>query len=110
MANNDRNAVQSGLSDLLGDVIKGDRKTSGRNRKEIEPIAEPVPANQDQNAMISNDVDVTDEIMTLTHYDVMTELQADKQTDKPSKQIDAPATPRTSAQKRESERCYPSCT
>lgn len=82
MANRDRNAVQNGLDDLLGNVIKGDRKTSGRVQKEIESPVSSDAASQNQNDMIGHINAEESDTMTLLHYDNMTGRQTNKQTDK----------------------------
>ncbi len=67
MANNDRAVVQSGLDDLLGNVIKSDQKSAGRSQKELEvPVVEtPIKLEPD---------------MTLLQYDNITQSQTNKQT------------------------------
>ncbi len=70
MANNDRAAVQSGLNDILGDVIKSDQKSAGRSPK--------LPAAKFPDTAEQPDA----EDITLLHYDNNTLLQTNKHTNK----------------------------
>ena len=72
MANKDRDAVNNGLNDLLGNVIRSDRERAGRGKLEAtqEFEAEVVDAPVKAQVPLPNE---TKDINTLTHYDTMTE-------------------------------------
>ncbi len=74
MANKDRDAVSSGLNDLLGNVIRTDRERAGRGKGEAPPeaqteVADAPAAPQTSLAAPSEPANTN----TLRHYDTMTE-------------------------------------
>jgi hypothetical protein len=75
VANKDREAVQTGLNDLLGDVIKRDQLSAGRQSHE----AEPERAVKLAPGSVSPDYDNNTDNTVMPQYDNMTSKQYDKQ-------------------------------
>ena len=71
MANKDRDAVNNGLNDLLGNVIRTDRERAGRGKVESppEPPAESVGVHEVSEVKPAAE---HSDIMTETHYDNIT--------------------------------------
>lgn len=76
MANKDRAAVESGISDILGNVIQSDRSRSGRGEEQ------PVPSPQN-DIMTSPSIISEEGNNTVAHYDNNTLTQPDSVTEKP---------------------------
>jgi len=96
VANKDRDAVQTGLNDLLGSVIKNDQRSAGRQSREqeLEPAAEVpdffyidkattenVSPNYDSNT--DNNVSPQYDNMTSKQYDKQTNVVSNKRADEP---------------------------
>lgn len=79
MANRDRAAVESGLNDILGNVIRSDAQRAGRGRAEPPPeTVPPVPTPDPVPQSASDRSPLPDDTMALTQYDIMTNGQEDK--------------------------------
>ena len=85
MANKDRTAVESGLNDLLGNVIRADAQRAGRGRSETPtdtvssaPILETSPENAPQ---MNREKDY--DTIALTQYDIMTDGQTPQEASAP---------------------------
>lgn len=76
MANKDRAAVESGISDILGSVIQSDRRRSGRG--EESPVSLP-----EKDIMTSPTVITEEDNKTVGLYDNNTLTHSDTMTDKP---------------------------
>ena len=104
MANKDRDAVNNGLNDLLGNVIRSDRERAGRGKPEApqefkaEVIDAPVQAVQAVQAQSSSPSQNEDN-KTLTHYDTMT--------DEHSEEVSPPATARKVSVQKRKEKSVP---
>ena len=96
MANKDRDAVNNGLNDLLGNVIRSDRERAGRGKAEapheFEAEVVDAPVKEKAQAPLPNE---TKDINTLTHYDTMTEA-GDEEASPPPPVGKVSATPNTS--------------
>ena len=78
MANKDREAVNSGLNDLLGNVIRTDRERAGRGKPEVSVPAPAAPAPapilmETPVVQVTPTISEESDTKTVTHYDTMTE-------------------------------------
>ncbi len=78
MANKDKIAVDSGLNDLLGNIIQNDRNRSGRGLNRSSTDAAPEPIETAERTTTQSDYDNN----TILQYDNMTDLQDANESEK----------------------------